>query len=40
MKYALISVLGLADVGSSMGMGMAPGPYPDVWKGQEKVSNN
>ena len=44
MKYALKSVLGLADVGVGVlhgtGMGMAPGPHPDVLKGQTKVSND
>ena len=36
MKYALKSVPGLADVGSPMGMGMAPELHPDVWSGREK----
>ena len=40
MKCALKSVPGLADVGVLHGMGMAPGPHPDVWRGQEKVSND
>ena len=27
-------------LGSSMGVGMAPGPHPDVWRGQKKVSSD
>ena len=45
MKYNLKTVPGLADVGVPHGDGdgpvtMAPGPHPDVWRGQEKVSND
>ena len=40
MKHALKSVPGLADVGSSMGMGTAPELHPDVWMDQKKVSND
>ena len=27
-------------LGLPMGLGMAPKPHPDVWRGQEKVSND
>ena len=41
MKYALKSVPGLADVGVLHGDGDGPQePHPDVWRGQEKVSND
>ena len=40
MKHALKSVPGLADVGSSMGMGTGPELHPDVWMDQKKVSND
>ena len=39
IKYALKSVPGLADVWVSHGDGVDPELHPDVWTGQEKVSN-
>ena len=40
MKYALKSVPGLPDVEVPMAMGMAPELHPDVWRSQEKLSND
>ena len=40
MKYALKPVPGLADVGVPHGDGDGPELYPDVWRGQVKVSND
>ena len=40
MKYALKSVPGPADIGVLHGDGDGPRPHPDVWRGQEKVSND
>ena len=40
MKYALKSVPGVADVGVLHGDEDGPLTPPDVWRGQEKVSND
>ena len=40
MKYALKSIPGLADVGVLRRDGDGPRPYPDVWRSQEKISND
>ena len=40
MKNALKSVPGLADAGVLHGDGDGPRTHPDVWLGQEKVSND
>ena len=40
MNYALKSVPGIADVGVPHGDGVAPELHPDVWRVQEKVSND
>ena len=40
MKYALKSIPGIADVGVSMGMGMAPELNTDVGRGPENFSND
>ena len=40
MKFSINSVPGYADAGSPNGDGgMAPGLHPDVWRGEDKVSN-
>ena len=39
-KCAVKSIHGLADVVVLHGMGMALELHPEVWRGQEKVSNN
>ena len=40
LKYALKSVPGLADVGVLHGDGDGPRTPPDIWRDQEKVSND
>ena len=40
MKKVLIQSLALLMLRFSQGMGMAPELHPDVWRGQEKVSND
>ena len=40
MKYGLKSVPGLADVGVPHGVEDGPELHPDVWRSQEKLSND